>query len=367
MTAPEICDAAGRGEKPEGLDAAEGPNLFDGMSMYQIHCGDVLDELRKLPSASVDLVLTDPPYNIGVTQQHNGKKKALEWDRRADYHEWCMEWLAECCRVLKDNGVLYFWHNDIEQIAALLVSIAAELPLSLRSFCIWDKGETFRAKSWHNRDLQGSTAPRSWFNRCEYCLHFFKAGSKRDTGLERIYSSPECFAPLKDWYASELCRLGITAEDIKAKYTEATGKKPYMLRHYFQNSQFEIPTERVYNSVYAALGFNKSYEQLRQEYEQLRPYHLCDAMHSNVWQRKPIKSNGRMHTCQKPVDILARIIRVSCRPGGTVLDCFMGSGSTGEAAIIEGRQFIGIENDPQTFEIAEERLHVAEYLKEAEQ
>lgn len=85
------------------------------MSMYQIHCGDVLDELRKLPSASVDLVLTDPPYNIGVTQQHNGKKKALEWDRRADYHEWCMEWLAECCRVLKDNGVLYFWHNDIEQ------------------------------------------------------------------------------------------------------------------------------------------------------------------------------------------------------------------------------------------------------------
>jgi site-specific DNA-methyltransferase (adenine-specific) len=43
-------------------------------------------------------------------------------------------------------------------------------------------------------------------------------------------------------------------------------------------------------------------------------------------------------------------------PGGTVLDCFMGSGSTGIAAVQEGFQFVGIEEEPDYFEIANHRL-----------
>ncbi len=46
------------------------------------------------------------------------------------------------------------------------------------------------------------------------------------------------------------------------------------------------------------------------------------------------------------------MIRVSCPPGGTVLDCFMGSGSTGVAAHAEGREFVGIELDPQMYAVA---------------
>lgn len=82
-------------------------------------------------------------------------------------------------------------------------------------------------------------------------------------------------------------------------------------------------------------------------------------MHCNIWHEPPIPSTNRLHTCQKPVKILARLIRVSCRPGGTVLDCFMGSGSTGEAAILEGRSFIGIERDAEYFEIAKNRIEQA--------
>lgn len=49
-------------------------------------------------------------------------------------------------------------------------------------------------------------------------------------------------------------------------------------------------------------------------------------------------------------------MRVSSNPGDTVLDCFMGSGSTGVACIHEGRDFIGIEKDAEYFRIAKMRL-----------
>lgn len=147
------------------------------------------------------------------------------------------------------------------------------------------------------------------------------------------------------------------------KYTAVTGKKPHMLRHYFCDSQFAIPTREIWDTVYQPLGFGKGYEGLRKDYEglrkdyeELRNYHRCDDMHCNIWHEPPIPSTNRLHTCQKPVKILARLIRVSCRPGGTVLDCFMGSGSTGGAAMLEGRSFIGIERDAGYFEIARKRL-----------
>ena len=338
------------------------------MSKLSLICGDALEQLKTLPDGSVDLVLTDPPYNIGVQETRAGSKKAATWDIIENYTDWCIEWLNECSRVLKPNGVLYFWHNDMAQIAELLHEIAEKTDLVLVSFCIWDKGDTYRARSWKQRDAEGKTALRSWFNVCEYCLHFFKApkaagATWRATGLDRINSNPECYKPLKDWYKSELDRLGITTQTVSKKYTDVSGKKPYMLRHYFCNSQFEIPTREIWDTVYRPLGFDKEYEELRQEYEELRQeyeelrnYHRCDDMHCNIWHEPPIPSTNRLHTCQKPVKILARLIRVSCRPGGTVLDCFMGSGSTGEAAILEGRSFIGIERDAEYFEIARKRL-----------
>ena len=61
-------------------------------------------------------------------------------------------------------------------------------------------------------------------------------------------------------------------------------------------------------------------------------------------------------TCQKPVPLLERLIRVSSNPGAVVLDCFMGSGSTGVACLNTGRDFIGIEIDPDYFNIAKERI-----------
>lgn len=53
----------------------------------------------------------------------------------------------------------------------------------------------------------------------------------------------------------------------------------------------------------------------------------------------------RNHPTQKPVALLQRIIRFWCPPGGLVLDPFLGSGTTGVAAVLEGRRFVGVELD----------------------
>ena len=356
--------------------------------MLTLMQGDCLEKLKTIPDGTVDLVLADPPYNVGVTTQRQGTKTVNAWDKIDHYIDWCIQWLLECQRVLKTNGVLYFWHNDMPQIAQLLEAIREKTTLSFVSFCIWDKGEAYRARSWKNRDPNGKTALRSWFNVCEFCLHFFNTpkGAQaewKQTGWERVNSDPVCYRPLKDWYKREKERLGITDREVGERYAQVMGKKPHMLSHYFRDRQFAIPTQEVFEKVYQPLGFvyreesgqgydglkegyhalregyegmRQGYEALRREYEGLRNYHRCDPLHCNVWHVPPIPSNKRLHTCQKPVEILERLVRVSCRPGGTVLDCFMGSGSTGVAALRMGRDFIGIEQDPAMFQVAQKRI-----------
>ena len=66
------------------------------------------------------------------------------------------------------------------------------------------------------------------------------------------------------------------------------------------------------------------------------------------------------HPCQFPIALAQRLVKALCPSTGIVLDPFMGSGSTGAAAILENKKFIGIELDASYFEIAKNRLNDAE-------
>lgn len=66
----------------------------------------------------------------------------------------------------------------------------------------------------------------------------------------------------------------------------------------------------------------------------------------------------REHITQKPVDVLRSLVRI-CPAGGTVLDPFMGAGTTGVAAVLEGRSFIGVELTEHYMAIAERRIREA--------
>ena len=68
---------------------------------------------------------------------------------------------------------------------------------------------------------------------------------------------------------------------------------------------------------------------------------------------------ANFHPTVKPTDLMRYLVRLVTPPNGTVLDPFMGSGSTGKAAILEGFDFIGIDMTPEYVEIARARIEFA--------
>jgi len=74
---------------------------------------------------------------------------------------------------------------------------------------------------------------------------------------------------------------------------------------------------------------------------------------------KADRGEGNNHPTVKPTALMQWLVRMVTPPGGTVLDPFMGSGSTGKACMIEGFNFIGIEMDESYMDIAEARIIAA--------
>jgi DNA modification methylase len=71
---------------------------------------------------------------------------------------------------------------------------------------------------------------------------------------------------------------------------------------------------------------------------------------------KDDRETDNNHPTVKPTMLMAYLCRLVTPPGGTVLDPFMGSGSTGKAATVNGFRFIGIERDPEYYKISEARI-----------
>jgi site-specific DNA-methyltransferase (adenine-specific) len=82
---------------------------------------------------------------------------------------------------------------------------------------------------------------------------------------------------------------------------------------------------------------------------------------------KADRGEGNTHPTVKPTGLMRYLCRLVTPPGGIVLDPFMGSGSTGKAAILEGFQFIGIERDAEYLAIAEARISYASGLSQPPQ
>lgn len=70
-----------------------------------------------------------------------------------------------------------------------------------------------------------------------------------------------------------------------------------------------------------------------------------------------------LHPTQKPVALMGYLIRTYTNEGDTVLDNCMGSGTTGVACVNTGRKFIGIEQEPNYFQIAKDRIEEAQFQR----
>jgi site-specific DNA-methyltransferase (adenine-specific) len=101
-------------------------------------------------------------------------------------------------------------------------------------------------------------------------------------------------------------------------------------------------------------------DNLNDKHFQMRPFADEDSDKSVLKNRMNSKSGKNHHPTVKPTELMRYLCRLITPPNGIVLDPFMGSGSTGKGAILEGFDFIGMELDPEYVEIAKARIEYAQ-------
>ena len=311
------------------------------MTVQLIH-GDCLEVMKTLPTSSVDLILTDPPYY---------KVKGDAWDRAWDTPEAFLAWFDQVAeqwhRLLKPNGSLYAFAWP--KIAARVEVLLAE------RFEVLNTIKWIKDAGWHRRAHKLTL--RTFFPT-----------------TESIIFAEHKNAPLRTYLATERDRAGFTTRRVAEAFQKKSGSRTVtgMAGHWFERVQWTLPTAANYqwlrdlfNREQRDQFLRREYEDLRREYEDLRreyedlrrPFCVtADVPYTDVWTFPTVSTRGSKHPCEKPLAMMEHIIRASSRPGAVVLDSFMGSGVVGEAAVRLGRDFIGIEADPEWLSRARARI-----------
>jgi site-specific DNA-methyltransferase (adenine-specific) len=101
------------------------------MSSIDLRCGDAIALFKSIESESVNLIIADPPYNLGKDYGNNHDLKAFE-----DYILFTQQWLSEAKRVLKPNGTIYVFMG-VRFISYLYGIMDKELQLFFNSWIVW--------------------------------------------------------------------------------------------------------------------------------------------------------------------------------------------------------------------------------------
>lgn len=306
--------------------------------------GDCLERMKEIPGASVDLVLTDPPYGTmkgaGLDGWHDGK---TDWDSTIE----TSAMLGQCNRILRTNGALILFSQE-PYTSHLITNAHGNIPFSYRM--VW-------LKDHFANSLIAKKAP---VNYTEDVCVFFK---KYDTLAQH---------PLRDYAMRVLAHCGGSLKAVNA----ALGHRRAEHFFYIESTQFVLCTEKTYREICALYGIQglewfKPYAELKAADDAfkasvVRTFNLPEGAKykSNVLRYK--KDYDGLHPTQKPVALLEDLIKTYTNEGETVLDFTMGSGSTGVACINTNRNFIGIELDPTYFDIACKRIEEAQRIMETE-
>ena len=326
---------------------------------YELYNEDCLEIMKDIPNETIDLVLIDPPYNIG-------KAKWDKWDTVGEYVEFMGKVFLEIQRVLKNNGSFYFFHNDFLQIVELQNFINKNTEFKFKQLLIWNKRFNEASNKGFLDGFIEVEHLRNYQQMAEYCLYYT---FQDETGLKKVMLDPNNFKSLRDYSKHIQDYIGLNIKQINSKLGHRKAE------HFFYHSstQWGLCIEETYNELINAFNIDKcegfkTYEELRQEYEKYRQeyeeliqeYEKCRYTfnnlkeHHSVMNYEIVKKKG--HITPKNTDMLEYLIKTSSNEGDLVLDCFMGSGSTGEACIKTKRNFIGIEKDEKYFKIAKDRL-----------
>mgnify|MGYP000882339828 CR=1 FL=1 len=94
-------------------------------------CGDAIAELQKMENESVNLIVTDPPYNLNKDYGTSQDKLKFE-----DYLEFSRLWLKEAKRVLKPDGTIYIFMG-MKYISYIYIILEQELGMTFNSWITW--------------------------------------------------------------------------------------------------------------------------------------------------------------------------------------------------------------------------------------
>lgn len=337
--------------------------------MFELHHGNCLDILRTMPDASIDAVVTDPPYGLSFM----GKK----WD----YDVPCVEIWEQCLRVLNPGGyLLAFAGTRTQHRMAVRIEDAG---FEIRDMIAWMYGSGF-PKS-HN--LQGNrqgwgTALKPAMEPITMARKPFKGtvadnvqtygtGAINIDGCRIMYASDTDKSKMVNakWHVNG-SSAGIngngfvTSNNIGdvldgAEFTHDLGRWPANVLH--------DGCEDVLRGMGEAARFFYTPKACKEDRDdgcemmEARQYSHDgrEARNETAYQRNDSEARN-FHPTVKPTDLMRYLCRMVTPPGGIVLDPFTGSGSTGRGAILEGFRFIGCEMDAEYIKIAKARILAAE-------
>jgi site-specific DNA-methyltransferase (adenine-specific) len=348
--------------------------------------GDCRERLRELADASIDAVVSDPPYGLSFM------------NRAWDYDVPSAEIWREVCRVLKPGGhlVAFFgsrtYHRGTVAIEDAGFEIRDQLmwlygsgfPKSLDVSKAIDKAAGAEREVIGQYTVGGTAAKGKRRGRaaaaadegsavgCTQILNITAPATNSakqwagwGTALKPAHE-PICLArkPFSRTVAANVlehgtgainvdgCRVGDTKRVPGSPKTVKASEHTVSLPGYAGGSGHDPNIGRWPANVLHD-GSDEVVDRFPSDASRFFYTPKADAEDRN--DGIPPKLRNR-HPTVKPVDLMRWLVRLITPPGGVVLDPFMGSGSTGKACALEGRDFVGVELDPDYVSVAEARI-----------
>ena len=294
--------------------------------LTDLRLGDCYDVLRTLPEASVDSIVTDPPYGLSFM------------GKRWDYDVPSVDIWAECLRVLKPGGhLLAFAGTRTQHRMAVRIEDAG---FDIRDMIAWVYGSGFPKSHNLDGDWQG------WGTALKPALEPITVARKPLVGTVAANVLEHGTGALN----VDGCRVGRDTDDVSG--WSQTGSKASANRAMSGGNYARDAKPDAAGRWPANLIHDGSEEPCALLGDAARFFYCAKAS-------KADRGEGNNHPTVKPTDLMRYLCRLVTPPGGIVLDPFMGSGSTGKAALLEGFQFIGIEREQQYLDIARARIKAA--------
>ncbi|MFH1187811.1 MAG: transcriptional repressor LexA, partial [bacterium] len=166
--------------------------------LNKIILGDAVKELKKLPDESCDVIIIDPPYNIGKDFGNNLDKRELN-----EYVSWCKEWMNESIRIMKPTGTMFIYG-----FSEILAYLSVEIPINKRwliwhytnknvaSLNFWQRSHEAIICAWKdkpifNRDEIREPYTEGFLNGAAGKVRRGTAGRFSSNGKETVYNAHE--------------------------------------------------------------------------------------------------------------------------------------------------------------------------------